>query len=198
MAENGTQVATPADPTIKQDALPEPKTTLELYSRIYPGIKFLFIEPGSDRARYFLVNRIPHRHSDKWRPVFWRGDNPKYSPGSLAIGRALRGAFFSSFRLYLGEGVHEVLDNMRRRQVARGIKFKSKWKFNLGGKNAKGPLEEEQEIQGKVILVRMKRVGLSRSVEFELDGVVYRWSGTRKFGKVGAIKGWSHSLKVSL
>lgn len=172
-------------------------TTLNVYYRCL-GTKVLFQAPDSNRARYFIINPVPHKHNDSWKPIFFRGDNPKYSPGTIATGRARRGGMWLSFRVWLGDGVHEVLENKRRAKVKKWAAFKQKWRKRLflKPKPPKWCIEDEQEVCGKVILVRMKRSGVARSVEFELGGEVYRWSGTRMFG--GIIKGWSHNLKVRI
>lgn len=92
--------------------------------------------------------------------------------------------------------MHEVLENKRRAKLKKRVAFKEKWRKRLflKPKPPKWCIEDEQDVRGKVIFVRMKRSGVSRSVEFTLDGEVYRWSGTRMFG--GWIKGWSHNMKV--
>lgn len=101
-----------------------------------------------------------------------------------------------SIRVWLGDGVHEVLENKRRAKAKKSTASRDKWRRRLWlkPKPPKWCLEDEKDVCGKVVLVRMKRVGMSRSVEFEVDGEVYRWSGTRIFG--GRVKGWSHNLKV--
>ncbi|KAL4911166.1 hypothetical protein BDW74DRAFT_172630 [Aspergillus multicolor] len=133
-------------------AVPDPMLTLQLYRRCFKGRKQLFSKSDIAAANYFVTNPVPHKHSDTWKPVFYRGDNPKYTPTTRAIGRARR-----------------------------------------------SKIDEKKVVQGKVVMIRMQRMGiLSRSVEWELEGVRYRWSGTRMFatGYMTKAKGWSHSMKL--
>lgn len=105
---------------------------------------------------------------------------------------------WSSFSVWLGDGVHEVLENKRRTEFKKKVERKAKWRkrFCMGPKPPKGVVEDEQEVEGKVELVKLHRAGLSRAVEFEVDGEQYRWSGTRTLGGGMKVKGWSHNMKV--
>jgi hypothetical protein len=110
---------------------------------------------------------------------------------------------WSSFRLWLGDGVREVLENKKRAKAKKKAARKAKCRkiFGLKPKPPKEPLEEEQQVLGKVVLVEMRKQGLfTRKFEWEVDGVQYRWSGTRMFatGRMKGVKGWTHDLKVSL
>lgn len=176
---------------------------MQLYRRLFQGRKHLFAPSDTSSAQYFIVNPVPHKHHSSWKPVFYRGDNPKYTPAATVIGRARRTAMWSSFRLWLGDGVHEVLENEKRAKAKRKAARKAKWRkiFGLKPKSPKEPLEEEKEVLGKVVLVEMRRTGLfTRKFEWEVDGVRYRWSGTRKFasGWMKGVKGCTHDLKASL
>ncbi|OJD19534.1 hypothetical protein AJ78_00505 [Emergomyces pasteurianus Ep9510] len=179
----------------------EPPTHyLHLYTRLFLGRKALLAPSDTEAAEYFVVNKVPHRHANEWVPIFYRGDNPKYTPGTRAIGRARRTAMWTSFKVWLGDGVSEILKNEERRKNAKSYAFREKMRkfFRRDSKPPKKPLENEQPVSGKVILVRMHRSGLSRKVEFEVEGRRYRWSGTRKFatGFMKGVKGWSHCLKL--
>lgn len=176
-------------------------TSLNLYRRLFQGRKHLFAPSDTSSAHYFIENPVPHKHHGSWKPIFHRGDNPKYSPTATVIGRARRTAMWSGFHLWLGDGVHEVLENKKRVKMKRKAARKAKWRkaFGLKPKPPKEALQEEQEVHGKVVLVEMRRRGLfSRSFEWELEGVQYRWSGTRMFsrGQMKGLKGWTHDLKV--
>lgn len=180
-------------------ALPNPILSLKLYRRCFKGRKQLFSQSDDAAANYFITNPVPHKHSNCWRPIFYRGDNPKFTPDATAIGRARRSAMWGTFRVWLGDGVQEVLDNKKRRQERRKAERKNKWRKIFGKK--KRPVDvEEKEVQGMVVMFRMQRTGfLTRSLELEVQGVRYRWSGTRMFatGFMKRFKGWSHSMKVS-
>ncbi len=180
--------------------LPNPILSLQLYRRCFKGRKQLFSQSNDAAANYFITNPVPHKHSNSWRPVFYRGDNPKYTPDATAIGRARRSAMWGTFRVWLGDGVQEVLDNERRRQERRKAERKNKWRKLVGKKERPVDVEDEKEVQGMVVMFRMQRTGfLTRSLELEVQGVRYRWSGTRMFatGFMKRFKGWSHSMKVS-
>ncbi|KAJ5671505.1 hypothetical protein N7507_000632 [Penicillium longicatenatum] len=185
------------NPIPGQDA---PSTSVNLYSRCFKGRKHLFAPSDSSEAQYFVTNPVPYKHRSSWKPIFYRGDNPKYTPTAVAIGMARRSAMWGSFDVQLGEGVQEVLENKKRRKAKRSAVRQAKWRkaFRMRPKPPKEPLEEEQEVVGKVALVRMERVGLfSRTVDFELLGEGYQWTGTRMFGHKGrGVKGWSHDLKL--
>ncbi|EEH05720.1 conserved hypothetical protein [Histoplasma capsulatum G186AR] len=177
-----------------------PAKSLHLYTRLCPGRKALLSPSDTEPARYFVTNKFPHKHAHQWVPVFYRGDNPKYTTETTAIGRAKRTAMWTSFKVWLGDGVSEVLQNEERRKKAKSYERKEKVRkfFCRGSKQPKEPLEDEQPVSGKVILVHMHRSGLSRKVEFEVGGTRYRWSGTRKFatGFMQGVKCWSHCLKL--
>ncbi|RDW93649.1 uncharacterized protein DSM5745_00971 [Aspergillus mulundensis] len=180
-------------------AHPEPTLTLQLYRRCFKGRKQLFSESDTADARYFVTNPVPHKHGDTWKPVFYRGDNPKYTPTTNAIGRARRSAMWGTFRVWVGDGVQEVLDNERLRDQRRKAEKKNKWRRRFGKEEKPVEIDEEKIVQGKVVMIRMQRMGFfSRSVEWELDGVRYRWLGTRMFatGFMRRVKGWSHSMKL--
>jgi hypothetical protein len=175
--------------------------TLRLYRRIHPGKKHLFASSDSSEASYFIVNPVPHKHAHQWRPIFYRGDNPKYTATSSVIGRARRGTMWSSFKLWLGDGVAQVVENEKRKKQKKKHRRKTKLRkmFGLKEKLPKEELKEEEEITGKIILVKLKRHAFgSRTVEFEVEGVKYKWTGTRTFstGRVNCMRGWSHNLKV--
>jgi hypothetical protein len=180
-----------------------PITSLQLYRRLFQGRKHLFAPSDTSSAHYFIENPVPHKHHGSWKPIFYRGDNPKYSPTTTVIGHARRTAMWSSFRLWLGDGVREVLENQKRAKTKKKAARKAKCRkiFGLKPKPPKEPLEEEQQVLGKVVLVEMRKKGLfTRTFEWEVDGVQYRWSGTRMFatGRMKGVKGWTHDLKVSL
>ncbi|KAL2848742.1 hypothetical protein BJX68DRAFT_102674 [Aspergillus pseudodeflectus] len=186
--------------TTNADApLLRPISSLRLYRRCFKGRKQLFSESDTAPANYFVTNPVPHKHGDSWKPIFYRGDNPKYTPEATAVGRARRSAMWGSFRVWLGDGVQEVLDNEDRRRQKRKAERKNKWRKRFGKEPKPVEVEEEKDVQGKVIMFRMQRLGLfSRRVEWEIEGVRYRWSGTRMFstGFMRGVKGWSHSMKL--
>ncbi|KAL4981998.1 hypothetical protein BDW68DRAFT_195805 [Aspergillus falconensis] len=189
------------DPSVSQNGAvaADLKLTLRLYRRCFKGRKQLFAESDTAAANYFVTNPVPHKHSSSWKPVFYRGDNPKYTPTATAIGRARRSAMWGTFRVWLGDGVQEVLDNERLRRERRKAERKNKWRKRFGKEEEVVEVDEEKEVQGKVVMFRMQRKGLfTRSVEWELEGVRYRWSGTRMFatGFMKGVKGWSHSMKL--
>ncbi|KAL4929429.1 uncharacterized protein BDV17DRAFT_74794 [Aspergillus undulatus] len=180
-------------------ALPYPILSLRLYRRCFKGSKQLFSDSDAAPASYFVTNPVPHKHSDTWKPIFYRGDNPKYTPESTAIGRARRSGMWGSFRVWLGDGVQEVLNNEDLRRKRRKGERKNKWRKRFGKDARPIEVEDEKVVQGKVVMFRMQRAGfLHRRVEWEFDGVRYRWSGTRMFAKglVRHAKGWSHSMKL--
>ncbi|KAL4961277.1 uncharacterized protein BDV14DRAFT_203847 [Aspergillus stella-maris] len=179
--------------------LPVPKLSLRLYRRCVKGRKQLFSESDTASASYFVTNPVPHKHSDSWKPVFYRGDNPKYNPETSAIGRARRSGMWGSFRIWIGDGVKEVLENDDRRRRRRSAERKNKWRKRFSKAEKAIDVEEEQAVRGKVVLYRMRRaVFFARRVDWEFEGVCYRWTGTRMFarGALGSIKGWSHSMKL--
>ncbi|KAJ6041660.1 uncharacterized protein N7446_012726 [Penicillium canescens] len=96
-----------------------PIASLQLYRGLFQGRKHLFAPSDTSSADYFIENPVPHKHHSSWEPVFHRGDNPKYTPTTTVIGRARRTAMWSSFRLWLGDGVREVLENENRAKVKK-------------------------------------------------------------------------------
>lgn len=181
----------------------EPLKTLQLYRRLAFGKKHLFAASTTDAAEYFVVNPVPQKHSDTWRPIFYKGDNPKYTPASRAVARARRTSMWNSFRLQVGDGVHEIMENKRRKKEQRKYRTAQKFRkwFCMGPTPPKKELEEQQEVKGLVFPVKMKRSGfLKRTLKWELGGRSYRWTGTRRF-RSGRTKGWkgiSHDFKVFL
>lgn len=194
------------DDTVMHDAGDEslPAKELNLYRRIFPGRKYFFAPPGKDEAEYFIINPVPNKHANTWKPVFYNGDNPKYATTSRAVARVRRGGLWSSFRIDMGDGVHEVLQNERRVRMRKHYEFKQKFRrfFRMKPTPPKKELEDEQEVQGSVMKLRMRRLALfHRSLSFELDGHTYRWSGTRRYLKKGPglwkrSKWISHDFKV--
>ena len=204
MADNTTTTTADAVTTTLpvRSKLPEqaPSFTLELYSRLL-GRKHLFTASKDTPASYFLTNPVPHRHAGQWRPIFYRGENPKYTPDTTALARARRSAMWSSFKLWIGDGVHEILANEKRAKNRRRAERSAKWRkrFGMKPKPPKEPLEDEKEVVGRVVLLHFNRAGFwNRKMEFEVEGVRYRWSGTRMFGRKGLSgwKGFTHDLKV--
>ncbi|KAK5659480.1 hypothetical protein OQA88_681 [Cercophora sp. LCS_1] len=182
-----------------------PATTLNLYRRLAFGRKHLFGHDNPDQAAtYFVINPVPQKHSAQWRPVFYRGDNPKYaepdSP-SKPIARALRTTMWNSFQIQLGDGVSEVLENKARVKKRKGYERAQKMRrfFCMGEKPPKEPLEDPQEVQGLVIVFKMSRSRfLGRRLKWKLGGEEYQWKGTRRFGTgpFKRAKGFSHDLKL--
>jgi hypothetical protein len=134
--------------------------------------------------------------------VFYRGDNPKYTPSATVIGRAFRNALWGKIEFQLGEGVGEELENERRRKAAKKLKTKNKFRRAFGAR-AKDATEdlEEKPVLGRKMVIHVRRSSVfNRRVEWELNGEVYRWTGTRMFSTsfMKGAKGWSHSLKVGL
>ncbi|KAF7589137.1 hypothetical protein BBP40_004742 [Aspergillus hancockii] len=136
-----------------------PIATMQLYRRLFQGRKHLFAPSDTSPAQYFITNPVPHKHHSSWKPVFYRGDNPKYRPTSTVIGRARRTAMWGSFRLWLGDGVQEVLENEKRAKAKKKAARNAKWRkmFGMQPKLPKEPLEEEQEVVGKIVLVELIR-----------------------------------------
>ncbi|KXG53051.1 uncharacterized protein PGRI_001010 [Penicillium griseofulvum] len=178
-------------------------TILYLYRRhrrLREGVKHLFAPSDTSPAEYFIVNRIPHGHFYSWKPIFYRGDNPKYTPTATVIGRATRKGFWRSFCLEVGDGVPEILENEARAKAKRRaammaiIRKMIWWKPNPPTE----PLEDEQEVLGKVAVVKVSKGFFTRNFDWELDGVQYRWSGTRMFssGLMKGVKGCTHDLKL--
>lgn len=168
-------------------------TTLYLYRRGAFGKKHFYTPPASEEVKYFIRNPVPQKHNDTWKPVLHRGDNPKYIDTSLPVARARRTAMWTSFRIELGDGVHEVLENARRVKEKKSHERKKKWRkaFRMGdGKSGKA-LEEEQPVRGFVMALTMRRMGfLSRRLEFDWAGRTYIWTGTRVF-----LPSWSQRMK---
>ncbi|KAL4881180.1 hypothetical protein BJY04DRAFT_218358 [Aspergillus karnatakaensis] len=186
-------------PTGGPSPLPNPMLSLRVYRRCFKGSKQLFAESDTAAASYYVINRIPHKHSAQWKPLFYRGDNPKYTPTSTVVGRARRTAMWGTFRVWLGDGMQELRDNEELRRKKRVAAWKNKWRRRFGKDEKPVEVVEEKPLEGKVMMFRMQRTGfLRRSVEFELEGVRYRWSGTRMFstGYMKGVKGWSHCMKL--
>ncbi|KAJ3537271.1 hypothetical protein NM208_g6381 [Fusarium decemcellulare] len=180
---------------------PDPVKTLQLYRRLAFGRKHLFATSGSDPAEYFVVNPVPQKHAAQWRPIFYRGDNPKYTPSSKAVARARRTSMWNSFRIEFGDGVHEIMENKRRKKERNSYKTKQRFRkwFCMSPTPPKKELEEHQEVKGLVMPVKMKRSRfLTRTLKWELAGREYRWTGTREFrsGWTKAWKGVSHDFKL--
>ncbi|KAH7126112.1 hypothetical protein EDB81DRAFT_203561 [Dactylonectria macrodidyma] len=183
------------------DSLPPPQKSLRLYRRIIFGRKYLFSPAGSEEAEYFVENPVPHKHANTWKPVFYRGDNPKYTPASKAIARIRRTGFWYSFRVELGDGVSEVLENKRRVKERKSYerKQRNRKRFRMKEKPPKKELEDEKDVNGLVMNLSMRRAGfLKRTLKWELGGQEYQWSGTRAFlpGFVRRLKGISHDMKL--
>lgn len=162
-------------------------------------------EDPNRAAEFFVVNPVPHKHHSSWRPVFYRGDNPKYSGlDSVPVGRALRTKMWHRFRIQLGDGVAGVLRNKERAKKRRRHERAQKLRrfFCLGERPPSEPLEDPEEVRGLVTVFEMRRRSafLGRTLEWELGGQRYCWKGTRRF-QTGAIekkfKGLSHDFKVS-
>ncbi|KAL2194052.1 hypothetical protein P885DRAFT_80580 [Corynascus similis CBS 632.67] len=192
-----------------QDASQQlPSLILNLYRRLPFGRKHLFGHDNADQAaEYFVVNPVPHKHHSSWRPIFYRGDNPKYSgpeynsSPSIPVGRALRTKMWNSFHIQMGDGVREVLENKARIKKRRRHERKQKLRkfFCMGEKPPAEPLEDPQEVQGLVAVFEMKRGKfLGRTLTWQLGGQRYQWKGTRRFSKgpFKGMKGMSHSFKL--
>jgi hypothetical protein len=136
------------NPIPEQDA---PSTSVNIYRRCFKGRKHLFAPSDSSEAQYFVTNPVPHKHRNSWKPIFYRGDNPKYTPSTAAIGMARRSAMWGSFDVQLGEGAQELLENKKRRKAKRSAARQAKWRkaFRMCPKPPKEPLEEEQEVVGR-------------------------------------------------
>ncbi|KPM42920.1 hypothetical protein AK830_g3610 [Neonectria ditissima] len=180
---------------------PAPAKTLQVFRRAILGRKHLFAESSSGLGQYFVKNPIPNKHANTWKPVFYRGDNPKYTPETKVIARARRRALWDSFRIELGDGVDEVLQNERRVRERKWYHTKQKFRrwFWMKPTPPKKRLEPVQEVEGLVMPLRMRKVDfLTRSLQWELGGQTYTWSGTRKFlpNWSRRWKGISHDLKL--
>jgi hypothetical protein len=182
-----------------------PAYSLNLYRRIAFGRKHLFGHEDPDQpAQYFVVNPVPQKHHNTWRPIFYRGDNPKYAApdsSSRPIARALRTSLWNSFQIQIGDGVSEVLENKARVKKRRKHERKQKMRrfFCSPEKPPREPLEDPQEVQGLVAVFKMRRSAfLGRTLKWNLGGQDYRWKGTRRFatGLSKNLKGVSHDLKV--
>ncbi|KAF7554372.1 hypothetical protein G7Z17_g2974 [Cylindrodendrum hubeiense] len=181
--------------------LPPPQKSLQLYKRLAFGRKHLFTPSSSEDAQYFVINPVPHKHANTWTPVFYRGENPKYTPTSKAIARIRRTGMWNSFRIELGDGVDEVLENKRRVKERKSYerKQRTRKRFRMKEKPPKKELEDEKDVTGLVMTLKMKRVSfLKRTLKWELEGQEYQWKGTRAFLPSG-VRGWkgiSHDLKL--
>lgn len=206
MAAFSNDQASPLNPTNDPHdtlyaALPPPQKSLQLYRRIAFGRKHLFAPSSSEEAQYFLKNPVPHKHANTWKPVFYRGDNPKYTPTSKAIARIRRTGMWNSFQIELGDGIEEVLENKRRVKERKSYerKQRTRKRFRMKEKPPKKELEDEKDVNGFVMALSVRRVGfLKRTLKWELGGNEYRWKGTRMFlpSSMRRWKGISHDLKV--
>ena len=178
---------------------------MHLYRRCGPGRKHFYVPADRDHpdseASYFILNPVPHRHARRWKPILYRGDNPKYFEGARVIGRARRSTFWSSFRIELGDGVDDVLENERRASERKSHERNQKWRkaFCMGKKPPNKPLEHEKEVEGFVMALAMRRRAfLNRTLRFNWAGEELRWSGTRSFlpSWSSSLKGMSHDLKA--
>ncbi|KAF9893949.1 hypothetical protein FE257_008920 [Aspergillus nanangensis] len=178
---------------------PQSVASLRLYRRLAHGKKALFAPSDTAAADYFIVNPIPQKQRRQWKPIFYRGDNPKYTPTSTVMGRAFRIGAWKSFHVQLGEGVREVQENERRKAAASKLRIKNKFRKTFGAQQ-KAPTEDldQREVVGKVVEIPVRRAGFTRKVEFELGGVQYQWKGTRMYSAsfMRGVKGWSQSLKL--
>lgn len=187
--------------TIPLSPVASPIKTLQVYCRLAFGRKHLFAPSDSDPAEYFITNPVPHKHASQWKPVFYRGDNPKYDERSKKIARARRTAIWSSFQIQLGDGVHEVMENKRRVSERKSYERKQKFRrwFWMKPTPPKKPLEEVEEVKGFVMTFEMKRTKfLNRSLRWKLGEQEFKWTGTRRFlpSWSSRWKGVSHDLKV--
>ncbi|GAB1319297.1 HNH nuclease domain-containing protein [Madurella fahalii] len=188
-----------------------PASTLNLYRRLAFGRKHLFGHDDPDQtAEYFVVNPVPQKHRDSWRPVFYRGDNPKYSGlstsnnSSRPVARALRAGMWNSFQIQIGDGVSEVLENeahikKRKKRKKHERKQKARRFFRIPEKPLPDPIEEPREVQGLVAIFKMRRSAfLRRTLKWELGGYECQWKGTRRFltGPFKNLKGVSHDFKL--
>ncbi|KAL2163567.1 hypothetical protein VTH06DRAFT_5625 [Thermothelomyces fergusii] len=184
-----------------------PSSTLNLYRRLAFGRKHFFGHEDPDRAAaFFVVNPVPQEDHSSWRPVFYRGDNPKYCPPGLStpVGRALRTAMWTRFHIQIGDGVAEVLQNEERARKRRRHERAQKLRRLVLCWREKQPpppepLEGPQEVRGLVAVFEMRRSRfLGRALEWELAGQRYQWKGTRRFltGPLRRVKGVSHDLKL--
>ncbi|VUC24648.1 unnamed protein product [Clonostachys rosea] len=185
---NSTKTISPViEETLAQQIIsedPTPIKSLNLYKRIWPGKKYLFAPSGGEPAQYFIKNPVPHKHAGQWKPVFYRGDNPKYDSNSIAISRGFRTGFWNSFRFEHGDGVDMVLKNKRRVAARNCHRRKTRMRgwFGKPEKPPKKPLEDEEAVEGLVMEFRMHRPRfITRTLSYELNGEKYRWSGTRRF-----------------
>ncbi|KAK7402699.1 hypothetical protein QQX98_011563 [Neonectria punicea] len=183
------------------DSLPPPAKTLQLYRRLLFGRKHLFTPSSSEAAHYFVTNPVPHKHAHTWKPIFYRGDNPKYTPTSKAIARMRRTGMWNSFKIELGDGVEEVLENKRRVHDRKSYERKQRTRKRFGRKEkpAKTELEDVKDVHGLVVALKMRRAGfLGRKLKWELTGQEYCWTGTRMFlpNWIRRCKGVSHDMKL--
>ena len=178
-----------------------PVKQLQIFRRIGFGKKHLFAPPDSHAGEYFVINPIPHKHARNWTPVFYRGDNPKYDDNSRKVARAWRTPTWNAFRIELGDGVHEVLENRRRVRERKWYEFKQKFRkfFRMKATPPKKPLEEVQPVEGFVMVLELRRDGfLKRSLKWKLGDQEFKWTGTRRFLPKWSSrwKAISHDMKV--
>ncbi|KAL2186134.1 hypothetical protein L209DRAFT_688301 [Thermothelomyces heterothallicus CBS 203.75] len=199
---NNDDTSAPEKPYQGRSGQPPPSSTLNLYRRLPFGRKHFFGHENPDRAaEFFVVNPVPQKHHNSWRPVFYRGDNPKYSGLSTPVGRALRTKMWNRFHIQIGDGMAEVLQNKERAKKRKKYERKQKLRkfFCQGEKPPPEPLEDPQEVRGLVAIFEMKRSGfLGRALEWDLGGQRYQWKGTRRFqtGPFWGLKGVSHDFKL--
>lgn len=190
-------------PDLHRQAAPDAALAKTFYAhRRGPfGSKHIFTE-AEGPGRYWVFNPVPQKHANTWKPVLWRGDNPKYCPESARIGKARRTGFWNSFKIHLGDGMQEVLLNNQRRAKKRSYERGQKMRrwFRMKPTPPKNPLEEEKVVTDLVMSLTMKRPkGMGRSLKWSLGGEQYTWKGTRRF-LPARVKGWrgiSHDFKVS-
>ncbi|KAK4127821.1 hypothetical protein N657DRAFT_565928 [Parathielavia appendiculata] len=179
-----------------------PAWTRNLYRRMAFGRKHFFgQDDASQAADYYVMNPVPQKHASQWRPIFYRGDHPKYTGTSVTVGRAFRTGFWNSFQLQMGDGVHEICANQKRAYKRKSHARKQKWRKFWGRpeKPPEQPLEEDVPVEGFVTLFMAWRPRFfTRTVKWQLGGHEYRWTGTRRFmtGPFKKWKGVSHDFKL--
>lgn len=183
------------------EMIPGNVQTLEMHRRLAFGRKHLFSTPGSSSAKYFITNPIPYKHANTWKPILYQGDNPKYTESSKPISRARRTSMWRSFKIEMGYGVEQVLENERRVKEKKDYERTQRWRKRFGMKPTlpQNELAEVQEVDGFIQCLEMKRSGfLTRSLEWNLDDQENKWIGTRSFmtGWLRRVRGISHDIKV--
>ncbi|KAK7427756.1 hypothetical protein QQZ08_005694 [Neonectria magnoliae] len=163
---------------------PSPAKTLRVYRRAILGRKHIFAESSFGLVQYFINNPVPNKHANMWKPVFYRSDNPKYTPETKAIARARRRALWDSFRIELGDGIDQVLQNDRRVRERKWHHTKQKFRrwFWMKPTPPKKRLEQVQEVKGFVMPLKMRKLVNSDNevvATFEKD----RWASVKKAEK---------------